>query len=97
MVKRHVLSRLVSPETSTDVGHRHVFDYTQHFGREEHEFGHGVRRHDQASWVPPILVASLPGIPCSSLLVQQRLLVDVHTEASAARMTGPVVQISPVA
>ena len=52
MVKRHVFSRLVSPETSTDVGQRHVLDYTQHFGREEHEFGHGVRRHDQASWVP---------------------------------------------
>ena len=47
--------------------------------------------------VSPILVASLPGMPRSSLLVQQGLLVDVHTEASAARITEPVVQISPVA
>ena len=30
-------------------------------------------------------------------LVQQRLLVDIHTEASATSITEPVVQISPVA
>ena len=45
-------SKPVSPQTSTEVGKRHALDCAEHFGREEHEFGHGVRSHHQACGVP---------------------------------------------
>ena len=45
-------SKPVSPETCPEVGKRHVLDYAEHCGREEHEFCHGVRSHHQACGVP---------------------------------------------
>ena len=101
----------MSPQTCKEVGKRHVLDYAEHFGREEHEFGHGVRSHHQACGVPLAQIDDdvfrsggfthlggvTPRYRRSSLLVQQGLLVDVHTEAFAARITEPVLQISPVA